>query len=707
MRMYTESGAISLRRPHRRFRTRVFIYLLLLSLATSLISGGTYYSRQVKFIERDRARRAHTLLTSLATQAELGAYARDPALCDLPLRRTLSEEDVVHAAVYDLEGREILGVRMPGAPPPPPPPLDRLRPLTVDPDARPLRVGAEAYDDLWVPIVTAVHRVGGMVSPQGARREVVGLARIGLSLTPAREQLAEVLATGVYLALGLLFLGALAAVLIAGKISDPILELARGADEIGRGNLDVQIRGEGDDEVGFLADSFSRMAAQLRETMAKLAALNRNLESEVERRTDEIRRHAELTEALNAPIDAEGQDHAAPPLSQLLSRALDSLVAATGVKAAAVLVTGEEAVDFELELAAATGADAGAFGPPPDAATCQRGLPVVEANRAIIPLLFRGEPEGVVVLLADPPAPEAVEFAARAAGQLAIALSNARAYATLQHLASALKERNAALEKQRDQLREMNRLKSEFLANVSHELRTPLNAVLGYTEIIGEGVYGPVTPEQTEALDGILESGHNLLTLINQILDLSKVESGKVDLYVTDVAVHEVIHAVVSEAQALTKDRPYQVRVRIPTRLVLKTDAARLKQVLTNLVSNAIKFTEKGAVQVEMAPMADGGCTIAVRDTGIGIRREHQQLIFEEFRQVDGSSTRKYGGTGLGLAIVRRFVQLLGGTVTVQSEPGVGSTFTVRLPAEPPGEGQKSGQRRTLPPVPPQAARRS
>src|SRR6202011_4516137 len=147
------------------------------------------------------------------------------------------------------------------------------------------------------------------------------------------------------------------------------------------------------------------------------------------------------------------------------------------------------------------------------------GKPIVDGNgrRAVVPILFRGEPEGAIVLQADQLAPHAVEFAARAAGQLAIAISNARAYGALQHLARELKERNSALEKQRDQLSEMNRLKSEFLANVSHELRTPLNAILGYTEIITEGVYGPITPEQKEGLDGIYESGRNLLTLINQI----------------------------------------------------------------------------------------------------------------------------------------------------------------------------------------------
>ncbi len=676
----------ALKSPPRRFRRRVFFYLLSLSLITSAASGATYYMREMKSIEKDRALRAHTLLTSLATQAELGAYAGDAALCDLPARRTFGEEDVVLVGLYDVHGREILQMISPALGPPAAPPLAALAALTRDPDAPPMRFAADGYDDLWAPIVTTARPAAVALSsePGGmpARREVIGLARGGLSRTTAREQLAEVWQTGIYLTIGLLALGALAALLIAGRISDPILALAAGADQIRAGNLDVKIDVASRDELGTLADSFNKMAAELRETMSKLEALNRNLEGEVERRTDEIRRSAEFTEVLNAPIVRAEGEGAHPELDRLLDGALASLVAATRVRAAAILLPWEESVELELQVAAVRGAEPREIGAMPTEAECAGGRPIVEPERAIVPILFRGAPEGAIVLLDAELAEPAVEFAARAAGPLAIAISNARAYGALQHLARQLKERNVALEKQRDQLSEMNRLKSEFLANVSHELRTPLNAVLGYTEIILEGIYGPTTDEQREGLAGIEESGRNLLTLINQILDLSKVESGKIELYLTEVPVHDVIHAVVSEAQALAKERPYRVEARCPERVVVKTDAAKVKQILTNLVSNAIKFTEKGSVSIALAPEEGGGCSIEVRDTGIGIKREHQAFIFEEFRQVDGSSTRKFAGTGLGLSIARRFAQLLSGAISVESEPGRGSTFTLHLPAE-------------------------
>jgi signal transduction histidine kinase len=695
------------RKPARRFRTRVFFYLLILSLATSAVSGAIFYSLQTKFIEKDRARRAATLLTSLATQAELGAYAGDAALCDLPARRTFREEDVVLAGVYDHNGKEILRLSVPALGSPTSPPLALLQPLLKDPDAPPIRVRPEGWDDLWAPIVTIARPAAVALSsePGGMtqQREVVGLARVGLSLTPAREQLQEVLRTCLYLAAVLMLLGLLAALLIARRISTPILALAAGADQIRSGNLDVKIDVGSADEIGLLAGSFNLMAAELRETMAKLAALNRNLEGEVSRRTDEIRRSAEFTAVLNAPIGHAGDKtgREGEELRRLLDDALYTLQQATGVPAVAILLSEEDKLELELHLSAARGAPPEAFGPMPAEMQLVSGEPTIEPGRAIVPILIRGEPDGAIVLRdpasTEPIAPHAVEFAARAAGQLAIAISNSRAYAALQHLAKELTERNTALVKQRDQLQEMNRLKSEFLANVSHELRTPLNAIQGYTELIHEGIYGETTAEQREALAGVEESARNLLTLINQILDLSKVESGKTEIYVTEVAMHDVAQAVAAEAQVLLRDKPLKLQVVAPARIVIKTDAAKVQQIVTNLVSNAIKFTDRGSVTIEIKAAPDGGCAVRVRDTGIGIRKEHQQLIFEEFRQVDGSSTRKYQGTGLGLAIARRFAVLLGGTLTVESVVGAGSTFTLTLPAE--------ARVMPRPPAPPTAAR--
>jgi len=291
----------------------------------------------------------------------------------------------------------------------------QLLALTQNPDAPPMRFDAVGYDDLWAPVVTTARPAAMAASSEpgdtSARREVVGLARVGLSLTPARQQLDEVLRTGAYLTAGLLLLGALAALLIAGRISDPILALARGADEIRQGNLDVKIDVGSRDELGLLAASFNRMTAQLGETMSKLEALNKNLESEVSRRTDEIRRSAEFTEVLNAPIDrghATTSTGAHPELSHLLDAALVSLQAGTAVRAAAVLLSWEYALDFQLQVAGARGAEARAFGAMPSLEALKQARPIVEQGRAIVPLLFRGQPEGAIVLVDDPVSPFAV-----------------------------------------------------------------------------------------------------------------------------------------------------------------------------------------------------------------------------------------------------------------------------------------------------------
>jgi signal transduction histidine kinase len=197
------------------------------------------------------------------------------------------------------------------------------------------------------------------------------------------------------------------------------------------------------------------------------------------------------------------------------------------------------------------------------------------------------------------------------------------------------------------------------------------------------------------------------LQLINQILDLSKIEAGKMTVHVEDVDVSELVRAVLLEAAPLAKDRPYKPQLLSATRPRLRTDGAKLKQILTNLVSNAIKFTARGRVDVTIRSEPAGGCTIAVRDTGIGIKAEDMKIIFEEFRQVDGSYTREFGGTGLGLAIARRFAELLGGQITVESKVGVGSTFTIHLPKESPGPGMPPRvPHKTLPPPVPAAARR-
>jgi signal transduction histidine kinase len=233
------------------------------------------------------------------------------------------------------------------------------------------------------------------------------------------------------------------------------------------------------------------------------------------------------------------------------------------------------------------------------------------------------------------------------------------------------------------QLEAASRHKSEFLANTSHELRTPLNAILGYTELIQDGVYGDVPEMIREILDRVQSNGRHLLGLINDVLDISKIEAGHLTLSMVDYSMKEVVQTVMTATEALAAEKNLTLTAAIADDLpVGRGDERRVTQALLNLVGNAIKFTEEGEVAVQ-ASADDGSFKVAVADTGPGISDENQKRIFEEFQQVDSSSTRSKGGTGLGLAISKKIIELHGGRVWVESELGRGSVFHFTLPVRP------------------------
>jgi signal transduction histidine kinase len=228
-----------------------------------------------------------------------------------------------------------------------------------------------------------------------------------------------------------------------------------------------------------------------------------------------------------------------------------------------------------------------------------------------------------------------------------------------------------------------NMLKSEFLASMSHELRTPINAVLGHTANLIDGIYGQVAPAQDEMLKRIRAAAHHLLALINDILDLARIEAGKMPLRVETVHLRAVIIELAQQIEPMvrTKGLTYSSIVADDCGPIV-TDRTKLKQVLLNLLSNAIKFTQHGGITVRVSPAGSGAVRIAVADTGIGIRPRDLEIIWEDFRQVDPVFIREHSGTGLGLSITRKLLQRLGGSVALESEYGRGTTFTVTLPVQ-------------------------
>ncbi len=247
---------------------------------------------------------------------------------------------------------------------------------------------------------------------------------------------------------------------------------------------------------------------------------------------------------------------------------------------------------------------------------------------------------------------------------------------------------NASLAAQARQLEQASRYKSDFLANMSHELRTPLNSSLILAKLLADNPRGNLTAEQVEYARTIQSAGQDLLALISDILDLSKVEAGRMEVRPEPVRVADVVDALTRTFRPVAADKglAFAAAVADDAPPVLETDPLRLEQVLKNLLANALKFTERGEVELTVR-RAEGGAAFVVRDTGIGIPAEQQEAVFEAFRQADGSTNRRFGGTGLGLSISRELARLLGGGITVASEPGLGSTFTLtvpeRLPAEP------------------------
>jgi signal transduction histidine kinase len=263
--------------------------------------------------------------------------------------------------------------------------------------------------------------------------------------------------------------------------------------------------------------------------------------------------------------------------------------------------------------------------------------------------------------------PEVVNLLQTFATQSALAIQNARLFREIENKSS--------------QLEAANRHKSEFLANVSHELRTPLNAIIGFSEVLGEKMFGELNEKQSEYVDDIVSSGRHLLSLINDILDLSKIEAGRMELELTKFD----LPAALETALLLVRERATRHGVRLERVIDERLgefvgDERKLKQVLLNLLSNAVKFTtEKGQIRVE-ATLGDGSVIMSVADTGIGIAPQDQELIFEEFRQVGTDYARRHEGTGLGLSLTRKFVEMHGGKIWVESELGKGSTFTFTLP---------------------------
>jgi signal transduction histidine kinase/HAMP domain-containing protein len=472
------------------------------------------------------------------------------------------------------------------------------------------------------------------------------------------------LAIMVALAAGLMALVTFFAYRSATAMTKPLADLAGAAQRIEAGDLGVTVRQRSQHEIGTLERAFDTMARSLHEReraqqeyLAEVRTVNEVADAVVGV-TDRERIFAESLSRMVHLFQADGA-------SIVIREDPPGAPAGSGGRLVPATVMN---VDPDTAVAIATRVLVSSVHDPnriQHAQVANSPLPYV----AHIPLSARGRAVGLLSAYFKEPR-EITETEARALRTIARLVSVAKENADL---VSELRDNNLALER-------ANRLKSEFLASVSHELRTPMNAIIGYTKLMLDGLDGELTEQQVADLGRVAQAADNLLGLINGLLDLAKIEAGKMELNSEEVDVKAVIEEVIELIRPQADAKGLALEMDIP-RLVPAAfaDRARVRQVLVNLGANAVKFTEHGSVTIA-ATAADGWITLAVTDTGVGIPPDALAYIFDEFRQADSSTTRRYGGTGLGLAISKRLVGLHGGRLWVDSTIGVGSTFRFTLP---------------------------
>lgn len=446
-----------------------------------------------------------------------------------------------------------------------------------------------------------------------------------------------------------------------------------------------------------------------KDEIGDLAAAFNNMLDELERHDREMREYTDFLALLNRNAT----------LKEIADAALNKIIKTCGFTVGAIYSIRENSIslirtygiraknspeDFEFFESAIKNQEMLELNFEKNILTVSSGLVSLEIKHMIIfPIIYNHEVISIIELgSTDKPTQEVKSYLSKIHDQLAIGLNNAFALVQLENLVVELKLLNEEYSKQNDALlklheelkikakeleiqkhkaEESTRLKSEFLASMSHELRTPMNSVLGLTELILEDA-SSLNLKTKERLEIVYRSGKRLMNLINDILDLSKIEAGKMEIKHDETLLEDIIFDVDSSIRPLAVKKQLQFNIvrEINTNIVLSTDRGKVTQVLINLLGNAVKFTDTGIVELHISSQTDNFLRFDIIDTGIGISPENQKIIFEEFRQIDGTSTRKYSGTGLGLSICKKIADMLGGSLLVESELNKGSKFSFIIP---------------------------
>ena len=520
---------------------------------------------------------------------------------------------------------------------------------------------------------------------------------------------------GVLLVVAIVFsvIGLGVSIFLGRAWSRPIQILSALTEKVGKGDYDVAIPIHRSDEIGQLAQSFSSMVSSLKELRRKEAEQSeamRGINSQLQKTNEELvwevaeRQRAEQkvlhqNRQLEVLYEIDSAISSTLDRRVLLDLLFDKIESLLPYAALTVRLLNDETK--QLEPISARNIDVQEWAKGLESRTAitgqgfsqeviQKKTPLVIENVQTDPRCWNRElfrKNGLVSYIGLPLSTEGkilgvlgfylqeqhsfpkeeVEFLSTLAGQVAIGINNAQLYEKIKKQASELEEANQA--------------KDEFLSVMSHELRTPLNVITGYAEVLSQGVLGEIQREQLHAVKTISFQSRELLRMINEILQVGSIEAGKVKATCREVNISDFLEEVKSGYEILSK-KEILLEWNVPSRLpIVRTDGEKLKHVLQNLINNALKFTENGSVTVS-AECSSEFIEFQVKDTGIGMPQDMLPSIFQMFRQLDSSSTRSYGGSGVGLYIVKKFVDLLGGKIEVESTLGEGSTFTVTLPLE-------------------------
>lgn len=461
------------------------------------------------------------------------------------------------------------------------------------------------------------------------------------------------------------------------SITKPVALLKKGTKKMMEGNFEpIELNRK--DELGELAEDFNRMSVMLGNNYTRLKAYSElittlnNLETLAEVESKSLQLLCVHTDSSVGALYILDQDKQVLSLSA--SYALKERGRMVETMALGEGIPGECAAQQKIlevtNISEPTGFEISA------------GLAEMFPKAIIaVPVLFQDKLLGVMVLGSTKGFGEVEkDIINNSVPQIGVAIANAMNHEQTRKLSLEIAKRNEELNSKNAELEKAYRVKSDFLSSMSHELRTPLNSIIGFSSVLLGQTGDPLTPDQRMAIEKVLKNGKHLLELINDILDLSKLESGRMTVSVETEEVPSVVSNCLMLTESLFRQKNLTVKEYVEPNLPkLSTDIVKVRQILMNLLSNAAKFTDQGEVTINVTKR-DGMIAFAVKDSGIGIKKEHYNIVFEEFRQVDGSNTRKYKGTGLGLPISRKLARMLGGDLVVESEYGKGSTFILTIP---------------------------